>query len=100
PFAMDILLQDGYQIFGTRQDEHIRVRVLRILILRQAFVGLTGDGGKGKGPSEAKGTVARTGVIGKRQLRAKARAAWACGDGHGHGASASDRVGTEFLAYA
>src|SRR5699024_8933167 len=90
-------IEHWHQIFSTREDEN--VRLFPILVSGQAIVGLTGDGGQGEAPAEAKRSIAGAGVIGERKLRAKARAPWAGGNRHRHGAGASHWIGSEFLAY-
>ena len=61
---------------------------------RQALIGLPRDGRERQAPAEAEGTVAGTGVVGERELRAESGSAGADGDGHRHGAG----VGGELFA--
>nr|WP_236038302.1 hypothetical protein [Ktedonobacter robiniae] len=98
PCVRCILFEHGYQIFSTREGEYIRFRVLGILIARQPFIRFARDRRQGKIPAEAEGAVTGTRVIRERKLWTKARAAWAGGNGHSHRASASDGIGSEFLA--
>ena len=61
PLTAGVFHEFRHQIFGAGEHEH--VGFLRIEVLRQAFVGLAGNGGQREAPAEAKRPVAGAGII-------------------------------------
>jgi len=96
PRSVRIRSIDGHQVLGAGQDEHVRLD--GVLVPRQPLVGLAGNRGKGKAPSDAERTIAGARVIRQRELRSESRTARAGGDRHRHRAGARDRVGRKLLA--
>src|SRR5262249_41998736 len=82
------------QIFRARQNEDIRFD--GVVVLWQALVSFARDGWKGKAPAEPKRSVASTGVIIQRKLRAETGASGARRNGHRHRARAGGWVGSKF----
>src|SRR5262249_41377742 len=68
------------------------------LVSWQSRVGLARDLGKRQVPSEAKGSVAGTGIVGKRQLRTEPGPSRRHGKRQGHRSGANNRVSGELLS--
>ena len=93
-----VSFQRRHKIFGGRQHENIGI--LRVVVERKAFVGLSGDRCQTHRPPQAKGAVAGVRVIRQRELRTEASAPGRSCQRHREGAVAHDWVRGEFLADA
>src|SRR6202521_711634 len=93
--ACGIALELWNQILGASQQKDVGS-----VVFWQPFIGLTRDSGPGQTPAEAEGSVAGTGVIGKRQLRRKTRPSRADGQWNRHRSSARYWIGGEFLPHS
>ena len=70
------------QVFGARQEKHIRL--LRIQVLGQPLVRLALDGRQRKVPTKPEGTVSSARVIAEAELGTEAAPPWADRDRHRH----------------
>ena len=98
PLALRILNENRHQVLGARENED--VRVLRVSVLGQSLVGLASDSGQRQVPTEAKWTIAGTGVVGQRYLWPESGSPGAYIDRHCHRSSSRNGVGGELLTHA
>jgi hypothetical protein len=90
--------QERDEVFSAGQHEY--VRLFRVLVLWQTFVRLACDRGKRETPPEAKRSVAGTGVVVERQLRAKPGPSGTGGDGDAQGPGACGGIRPKLFADA
>ena len=95
PFPTD-LDHHGNKILRSGKNEYIRV--LGIDIPRKPFVGLARDLRRSERPAKSERPIARTGIIGERELRAKSGAAGTRRNRHCHRAGAGHWVGGKLFA--
>lgn len=69
----------GHQVLAAGQDKDVRRGA--VVVLGQAPVGASGDGGQAEAPPGAKGAVAQAGVVAERELGREARSTGAQAEG-------------------